>query len=350
MNGIHNKEQSMNMPIHPNMRGLGLGALLSLGLLAGCANLPDKSDTYAEAEEAVERAKEMPGVTRHAALKLQQAEESLNRAEEIWEERGDDRIEMVDHHAYLAKQQAATAIERARIAEAREEMQQVSQAREKVLREARERELGTTRQRAEQAELQAEAARERARELEQQYQAAREEAQATRGEREQENQELQELRETVQSLKAQQTERGMVLTMEEVLFDLGESELKPGGERAVQQLARFLEENPDREVLVEGYTDTTGDESFNQELSRERAEAVRQQLVTAGVERDRIEIRAHGEDYPVATNETAAGRQLNRRVEVVIGAQGDGAPEPRTRSPEQEEAEAEQQEQSQEQQ
>jgi outer membrane protein OmpA-like peptidoglycan-associated protein len=330
----------MNTPIHSNLRGLGFGTLASLALLTGCANLPDTSENYAEAEEAVERAREMPEVTQYAALKLQQAEQSLQEAEQIWDEHGNDRLEDVEHHAYLAKQQAATAIERAKVGEAREEMQQVSQTREQVLRQARESELSSVRQRAARAETEAQTAQERAQQLEQRFQSAQQDADAAQQDaqarRQQESRELQELRETVQSLQAQQTERGVVLTMQEVLFDLGESELKPGGERAVEQLANFLEQNPDRQVLVEGYTDALGEEDFNMELSRERAEAVQQALVSAGISPERIEVRGHGEEFPVANNETTAGRQLNRRVEVVVGAQGDGRPEPRTESPEQE--------------
>ncbi|MCW8196676.1 OmpA family protein [Proteobacteria bacterium 005FR1] len=328
----------MNTHMHNHLRAVGIGAMSSLVLLTGCANLEESSDSYTQAQQAVERAQETPGVTQYASLKLQQAEESLDRAEELWEEYGDDRMELVDHNAYLAKQQALTAIERAELGEAREQMTQVSEARDQVLREARERELLTARQRAAQAELQAQSAQERARELEQQFQTAQQDAQTARDQRQQENQQLEELRQTVQDLKAQQTDRGMVLTLDDVVFDFGEAELKSGGERSVQRLASFLEENPDRQILVEGYTDAVGSDEFNMQLSRERAEAVRQQLVTAGVDPERIEVKAHGENYPIASNDTVAGRQLNRRVEVVIGSQGNGRPEPRTASPDQEQS------------
>lgn len=340
----------MNTPNYSNLRGFGIGALTSLALLTGCANLPETNATYAEAQETIERAREMRGVSRYAALKLQQAEESLAQAEGIWEEHGNDRIEDVEHHAYLAKQQAATAIARAELGDTRDEMRRVSQTREQVLRQARERELLTARQRAAQAELEAQTAQERAQQLEQRYQTAQQDAQtaqqeaeAARNQREQENRELQELRDTVKSLQAQQTERGMVLTMNEVLFDFGDSQLKPGGARAVEQLARFLEENADRKVLVEGYTDAVGDEDFNRELARARAQAVQQELVSAGVSRDRIEVQGHGEQFPVASNETNAGRQLNRRVEVVIGSRGNQSPEPRSENSEQEGSGARQQ-------
>lgn len=327
----------MNTHIHNHLRGLGVGTLASLMLLAGCANLEESSDTYTQAQQAVERAQETPGVTQYAALKLQQAEESLAEAQELWEEYGNDRIELVDHNAFLAQQQALTAIEQAELGAAREQMQEVASARDEVLREARERELLTARQRAAQAELQAQTAEERARELEQQFQTAQQDANMARDQRQQETDQLRELQQMVQDLKAQQTERGTVLTLDQVVFDFGQSELKPGGERAIERLAGFLEENPDRQILVEGYTDAVGDQNFNAELSRERAEAVRQQLVTAGVDPERIEVRAHGENYPVASNETTAGRQMNRRVEVVIGEQANVRPQPRDSSPQPEE-------------
>lgn len=315
------------------------GVLASLALLGACAIAPE-NDTLAEARDQVEQARQTPAVTEHAPLVLEQAEESLSRAESLWEEEGRDEMEAVEHHAYLAEQQATIALQRAARGEAQEQVEQASRTREQVLRQAREQELQAAQERAEQAEMQAESAQQRAQTVEEQFEIAQKEAETAQEEvetartrSEEEDQQLQELRETVESLQAQQTDRGTVLTMQEVLFDFGEAELNPGGERAIEQLASFLEQNPDRQLLVEGYTDNIGDEEVNEDLARRRADAVRGQLAAAGVSEDRIQVQAHGEDYPVATNETAAGRQLNRRVEVVVGAQGEDTPEPRDSAP-----------------
>lgn len=301
-----------------------LGAVLaSMLVLAACATTPE-NEMLAEAREQVEQAQEMPAVTEHASLTLQQAEQSLAKAESLWEEEGRDETEAVEHHAYLAERRAAAAIQQAARGKAQEEVAQASETREQVMRRAREQELQAARERAEQAEQQ----------IEEQYQAAQQEQALDEQEQtEEQRQQMQELRQTVESLQAQQTERGMVLTMSDVLFDFGESDLNPGGARTMEQLASFLEENPDRQILVEGYTDNIGDAEFNEELARRRAESVREQLVAAGIDRNRIEVQAHGENYPIATNETTAGRQLNRRVEVVVAREGEGTPEPRNSSP-----------------
>jgi outer membrane protein OmpA-like peptidoglycan-associated protein len=122
----------------------------------------------------------------------------------------------------------------------------------------------------------------------------------------------------LKDLQAQMTDRGVVMTLGDVLFDVGKSTLKPGGVRIVQKLAAYLQENAQRKVGVEGFTDSTGSDDFNQQLSEDRAESVKAALVNAGVAPDRITVTGYGETSPVATNDTPAGRQLNRRVEVVL--------------------------------
>ncbi|MFT3929573.1 MAG: OmpA family protein [Spongiibacteraceae bacterium] len=119
-------------------------------------------------------------------------------------------------------------------------------------------------------------------------------------------------------LKAKMTERGAVLTLGDVLFDVGKSELKPGASREIDKLANFLRENPNRRVSIEGYTDSTGSDAFNQQLSEARAASVEHALIARDIDPSRIEIRGFGKEYAVAGNDSAAGRQLNRRVEVVI--------------------------------
>jgi outer membrane protein OmpA-like peptidoglycan-associated protein len=95
--------------------------------------------------------------------------------------------------------------------------------------------------------------------------------------------------------------------------------LKPGARRSIERIAQVLERHPERSIIVEGFTDSTGDAGFNQRLSEERAESVKQALIDAGVAPGRILTRGYGEAFPVASNDTAAGRQLNRRVQIVLG-------------------------------
>ncbi|MBK1691718.1 hypothetical protein CKO33_06010 [Ectothiorhodospira mobilis] len=116
----------------------------------------------------------------------------------------------------------------------------------------------------------------------------------------------------------QQTARGMVLTLGDVLFDTGKAELKPGAARMIQRLSDFLAANPGYKAIIEGHTDSTGDPAFNRQLSRQRAQSVQEALVRKGISPDRIIARGLGSDYPIATNETFAGRQKNRRVEIIL--------------------------------
>ena len=104
-----------------------------------------------------------------------------------------------------------------------------------------------------------------------------------------------------------------------VLFDVGQARLKPGGRRAIGNLARFMRQYPERRIAIEGFTDSSGSPQANQRLSERRAAAVRQALVQAGIEPGRIVARGLGEAYPVASNDNPGGRQLNRRVEILLG-------------------------------
>jgi outer membrane protein OmpA-like peptidoglycan-associated protein len=124
----------------------------------------------------------------------------------------------------------------------------------------------------------------------------------------------------VDALKAKPTDRGLVLTLGDVLFETGSSTLSPGAGRNLDRLVQFLTDHPERLVQIDGFTDSVGTDSYNQNLSQRRADAVRDQLVSRGISSTRISTRGYGKDSPVASNSESSGRQLNRRVEVVIGA------------------------------
>jgi outer membrane protein OmpA-like peptidoglycan-associated protein len=120
------------------------------------------------------------------------------------------------------------------------------------------------------------------------------------------------------ALNARKTERGMVVTLGDVLFDSGKSQLLAASSQNMAQLAEFFRRNPERKASIEGYTDSVGSEESNLALSDRRAGAVKSALVRMGVPADRLSTQGHGEDSPVASNDTSAGRQMNRRVEIVI--------------------------------
>jgi outer membrane protein OmpA-like peptidoglycan-associated protein len=130
--------------------------------------------------------------------------------------------------------------------------------------------------------------------------------------------ETAELQRQVDALQAKVTERGLVLTLGDVLFASGRAELNPGTANNLNQLVTFLGKYPSRTVMIEGHTDSVGNDDYNQGLSQRRADSVRSYLVRHGIDAGRITAMGAGESTPVAGNESATGRQQNRRVEVII--------------------------------
>ena len=128
----------------------------------------------------------------------------------------------------------------------------------------------------------------------------------------------QQIKQLQDSLNAKQTERGTLVTFGDVLFATNKSDLRSSGLVNVNKLAQFLQENPDRKVIIEGYTDSTGSDSYNQSLSERRAGSVRTELVKMGVDPARIVTQGYGKEFPVADNTSVSGRAMNRRVEVTI--------------------------------
>lgn len=208
--------------------------------------------------------------------------------------------------------------ERDRAERAQAEARRLAESAERVRAQQAQQEAEQQRRQAELARQEAEERRmlaeQRAEELEQQTEQMREEA--------------QRLQQQLSDLEAQATERGLVLTLgSDVLFDFDQSDVKSGAERTISRIAEFLNEYQERQVLIEGFTDSTGSRDYNLALSERRAESVRSALVDRDVEPARIQITGYGPDHPVASNDSDAGRQLNRRVEVIISDDNEEVPE-----------------------
>lgn len=120
------------------------------------------------------------------------------------------------------------------------------------------------------------------------------------------------------ALAAKQTSHGMVITLNGVFFKSDQARLNAYGMHSLNKLAKLLQENPQRTVLVEGFTDNTGSTAHNQALSERRANSVRIALVGLGVAKERIEIHGYGEEMPTVANDSVSNRQINRRVEIVL--------------------------------
>jgi outer membrane protein OmpA-like peptidoglycan-associated protein len=274
---------------------LNLLAAAALAVLSACASLPADNARLSEARRDYRAAQDSPQTRELAALELRQASEALAKAEAAWSR--EDKPGEVDHWAYLATQRAAIAQETAKQKAAELMVGQAEAERDKSRLAARTGEADKAQRNADLAMQQAATAR-------QQTQDAR----AVNA----------QLAAQLEEMNAQQTERGLVITIGDVLFDTNRAELKPGGMRNVEKLVGFLKQYPQRTAMVEGYTDSVGSDSANQTLSGRRAETVRMALVDQGVGRERIRSQGYGEAYPVASNDSADGRQLNRRVEILL--------------------------------
>ena len=183
---------------------------------------------------------------------------------------------------------------------------------------AREREIAEASRSAQLAEARAESARRSALDAEVQARAAQQQAAAAQQRAQSAGERSALLERELRELAAIKSDRGMVVTLNDVLFDTGSAMLRPGGQRLAARLAEFLREYPDRTIAIEGFTDSVGGDVQNQELSERRAAAVKLALMDAGVDGSRVFVRGYGSAFPVASNDTREGRQRNRRVEVVI--------------------------------
>jgi outer membrane protein OmpA-like peptidoglycan-associated protein len=274
--------------------------LAAVPFIASCAAVaPADPPALVQARASVAAAQADPDVLARAPSELEAARSSLASAEAS--AKGGDGAEMA-HQAYLAEQRSRIARELAQARRHEAEIARAGEERNRVLAESR------TEEKYRAAE--AEAALARARAAQEQQSVANRELAA----------EVQRLQAQVRELEARQTQRGWVITLgSDLLFDSGRATLKPGGRRALANVARIMRNEPERNIAIEGFTDDRGSAETNRRLSGRRAQAVRSALVAAGVAPGRIVARGLGESYPVASNASAAGRQLNRRVEIVIG-------------------------------
>ena len=272
-------------------------SLIAIAVLAACSTAPTQQ--LIEARSSYAAAQNDPQVVKFAEPELRQAGAQLNEAE-LSATNGDSEAQ-IDHLAYVAKQRVTIAQETARQKSAELSAAGAAAEREKMRLDARTAEADSATRAAAASSLAAEASQRQADDA---------------------NAHSRQLEAQLKELDAKKTERGIVITLGDVLFDTNKSDLKAGGMRNVQKLADVLKEYPERNVLVEGFTDSTGSSEYNQDLSDRRARAVRTALQDTGVAGGRISNRGYGKTFPVADNATAEGRQLNRRVEIIVSGDG----------------------------
>lgn len=292
-------------------------------VLAACAMAPTQNAQLDEARAGYERAVNNAYAARGGTVELQSARVALQRAQAALE-KGEDAA-IVEHYAYLAKRRTETALEAGKVVAGDEAVAAAAVERQRILMDVRTREAEEMQKRALASAADADAARKRAEEQQQQAAAARKQAeeqlamaQAAQAAARAADEQAKRLAAQLEEMKAKKTERGIVLTLGDVLFDIGRSDLKPGALRTLEQLTAFLVENPERNAIIEGHTDSVGAAAFNQRLSEQRAAAVQSALVERGIAAARLSAVGFGPEKPVVSNDTAAGRQQNRRVEIII--------------------------------
>lgn len=267
-------------------RLLPLSAMLAAaGFIAGCASTGGGGEELERARAAVAKAEQNPSVGTHAVLDLKKAQENLGRAEYVWyEEDGDldeDETNHVVHYSYLAERYAMISEAKARKADAQLKWERALAEQAEAAREAK---AISAAQRAKLAELQ---------------------------------RQLDGIGGSGTSTRIDD-QRGLVITLSDVLFAVDSSFVRREYGAMVDRVVSFLISNPTYTLTVEGHTDSTGADEYNQGLSERRAESVRQALIERGGDPARLFAVGFGESRPVASNSTHQGRSQNRRVEMVI--------------------------------
>ena len=293
-----------------------LGVSVVGGLLFGCSPAVRENALLEQARSAFASAQADPDVQKNAPLELQKAKDDLEMAEKSLKE-GAEAPE-VEHFAYLAKQRTAIAREAANVKLAEQAVEAASAERSTVLLKARTLEADQAMQLAEAKKREAAIAGERADAARLQAGAMTAEAEKAKAETLAAEEQTRKLEAQIAELQATKSERGLVITLGDVLFDTNKSELRSGARYSIDKLAAFLAEYPTRNVQIEGFTDSTGSVEYNQRLSERRAEAVRNAIAAQGIDSRRLMTRGYGIEFPVAGNESAEGRQRNRRVEIII--------------------------------
>jgi outer membrane protein OmpA-like peptidoglycan-associated protein len=305
----------MNQTIHNSMNvrtSLIAGAVASI-LLAACAAAPVKPDGAMEARAKLTQLQSDPNLASRAAAAIKEADMAVRTAEQPEPDK-----ELAAHRVYIADRKVDTAKALAETRFAEDQRAALTAERDKARLDSRTREADAAKGQV--ATARAEGAEQKA--AADQARLAADQARTDAGTAQlaaaNSAQQAALLQQQIDALHAKPTDRGLVLTLGDVLFTTGKADLKPGATGSLNKLAAFLDKYPDRSVAIAGYTDSVGSEDYNQGLSERRAESVKSYLTGQGIGSSRLVASGKGRSDPVADNDTAAGRQQNRRVEVLI--------------------------------
>jgi outer membrane protein OmpA-like peptidoglycan-associated protein len=281
----------MNFANYPFSRTL-IGVAVAASVFIGCASTPKKPIGSEQVRAKLTSLQGESALANRAPVAIKDAEVAVREAEIPQKD-----LVLAAHRVYIADRKVDTARALAETRSAEEARTALNEQSEKARLDSRTREADVAKSDAVVARADSAAQKLAANESEQ---------------------DATELRRQLEILQAKPTDRGLVLTLGDTLFATGRSELKSGAAANLDRVTAFMNEYPKRTAAIEGFTDSMGSEEMNQSLSQRRADAVKSYLVGQGVGSARLSSSGRGENAPVADNESAAGRQQNRRVEVVI--------------------------------
>jgi outer membrane protein OmpA-like peptidoglycan-associated protein len=346
-----------------------IAATVAAVLLAACAAAPLKPDGAVAVRSKLTELQADPNLASRAPLAIKEADAAVRAAEQPQADK-----ELGVHRVYLADRKVEKARAQAETRFAEDQREALSARRESARLDARTREAdaaksqaatarmaaassqqetdaarsqaatarmaaasseqetdaarsqaatarmaaASSQQETDAARSQAATARMAAASSQQETDAARSQAATARMAAASSEQEAAELQRQIGVLQAKVTDRGLIVTLGDVLFESGRADLREGSAGNLNKLVAFLDKYPDRVVAIEGYTDSVGSEDYNQVLSQRRADSVRSYLVRQGINSARLTASGMGKTDPVASNESANGRQQNRRVAVII--------------------------------
>lgn len=245
--------------------------LMSTLVLVGCASSPQSPSGAVAARERLTQLQSDPALASKVSVAIRSADAAVSAAEIPRKDKAHS-----DHLVFLATAEVESAWAQAQTRHLEDQRAGLAERRDSERLDARTREVERVRSEAE------------------------------------------ALKRQIAELNAKTTDRGLVVTLGDVLFETGKAQLKGNAFDSLNKLSNFLKSYPDRSLVIEGHTDSVGSEESNMLLSQRRAEAVRSYLLQQGTAANRISALGKGEDYPVASNDSTSGRALNRRVEVII--------------------------------
>ncbi|BFM12021.1 OmpA family protein [Simiduia litorea] len=254
------------------------GLSLAIMIINACTIQPESPNGASDVRAKLSALQDDPTLSSRAQLAIKEAEIATLIAESPEKEKA-----LSDHQVFMADRKVEIAIATAQTRLLEDQRKGIIEQRETARLDSRTREANSARKEMQSAQ-----------------------------------QRNEDLERQLLDLNAKKSNRGMVLTLGDLLFETGKSDLKHGITENLDKLSIFLIENDDRQLIVEGYTDNIGSDSFNLNLSLKRADAVKAYLLDHGVADNRMQTSGKGESAPIASNDTATGRQRNRRVEVII--------------------------------